>query len=109
MRNFFKQFCLWIAGIVRAFFYCFIQPWFFSFDNTSGSYQNRIKPIRVLITIFAFLVAASVLIKFDNPEWLSDMFVLGLFGQLGLLLGADTWRSNSKDKTMAGRMPDDNA
>ena len=71
----------------------YVKPWFFS-----SSCPDRIKPIRVAISVFILLIVSAVIMKFISPERLSDVFVLGLVGNLGILLGADTWRSNSKDQ-----------
>lgn len=71
----------------------YIKPYFFSSTNL-----NRIKPIRAIITLFLVLIIVAIVIKFFKPNHLSDTFVLGLFGGLGILLGADTWRSNTKTR-----------
>ena len=70
----------------------YVKPWFFS-----GSNLEKIKPIRVAITIMLLLIIIAIVIKLVSPSWLSDTFVLGITGNLGILLGADTWRSNVKD------------
>lgn len=78
---------------LKMFINRFMKPWFFSKDD-----RYRIKPIRAAITITLVLIFTSVIIKMVDPKWLSDTFVLGMIGQMGFLLGADTWRSNSKDR-----------
>jgi len=82
-----------IIEIISAFIKKYVKPFFFAKDC-----PNRIRPIKVVITIFLILIIVSVVIKLLNPEYLSDMFVLGMFGQLGILIGADVWRSNVKTK-----------
>ena len=81
---------LWLAK--------YVKPWFFSSSN-----QDKIKPIRVAITVLLSLVIISIVIKLFNPGWLSDGFIGIMTGQLGILLGADTWRSNSKDVNGNGK------
>lgn len=77
----------------KVFVNKYIKPWFFSSDN-----PDKIKPIRCAITIFIILIVSSVIIKLSDPKWLSDTIVLGLMGNLGLLLGADVWKSNNDKK-----------
>lgn len=71
----------------------YIKPFFFSSDH-----PDRIKPIKFFITFFECLIASSIILKLDNPNWLSDTLILGLMGSLGMLLTADTLKSNSDNK-----------
>lgn len=87
--------------MVRKFIDRFIKPWFFEWDGNSEKYVERIKPVRVIITLFVGIFAAAVFDKIINPGRLSDMFVGGLVLQITSLIGMDTWRANSKDRTRA--------
>ena len=70
----------------------FVRPFFFSKDD------NEIKPIRFFITFFLLLIATGVIMKLAGADWISDALIGILTAQLGLLLGADTWRQNAKTK-----------
>ncbi len=59
--------------------------------------NGTIKPVRVFISIFLCLMVRAMWMKLDGSP-LSDYFILGLIGQVSVLIAADTWRSNSKDK-----------
>ena len=83
-----------ILELVGNFIKKYVKPFFFAKDC-----PDRIRPIKVVITIFLALIIVSVIIKLFNPEYLSDMFILGMCGQLGILIGADVWRNNTKTKT----------
>ena len=71
----------------------YIKPWFFD-----GGSSDKVKPIRVAITVLLALVIVSIVMKLVNPIWLSDAFIGIMTGQIGILIGADTWRANAKDK-----------
>jgi hypothetical protein len=81
--------------ILSDFTYKYIRPWFFKND------ADQIQPIRVAISMCLLLIIAGIIIKFISPQHLSDVFVLGLIGKLTVLLGADTWRQNTKTKINA--------
>jgi len=71
----------------------YIKPFAFESDT-----PDKIKPIRFFTSIFLFLIITILVIKIISPNWLTDWFVATMFGGLTILLGADTWRSNAKDK-----------
>lgn len=71
----------------------FIKPWFFD-----KSCPDRIKPSRMVITTFILLTITGTILKFISPIAFSDMFMAILWGNLSLFVGADTFRSNAKDK-----------
>jgi hypothetical protein len=39
----------------------------------------------------------AIVNKLINPLHLTDMFVLGMAGLFGLMIGSDVWRKNAKD------------
>lgn len=80
----------------------YVKPWFFSSES-----PDKIKPVRVAITVMIHLIFAAIIIKFISPGRLSDTFVLGLAAKLAILIGADTWRSNSKTKAASKIMSHD--
>lgn len=71
----------------------YIKPWFFDSDN-----PNKIKPNKVAISVFLILIIVGIIIKFCSPHYLSDGFMGILLGMVSVLIGAATWRDNSKDK-----------
>lgn len=78
--------------MIKRFIGKYVKPWFFSASN-----PDNIKPIKVVITILIGLVIASIVTKLISPKHLTDMFIGIMVGQIAVLLGADTWRSNAKD------------
>lgn len=60
--------------------------------------KEGFKPIRFIITLTWIAIMIGVVIKFIKPTWLTDTFMGILLGQLSVLIGADTWRQNAKDK-----------
>lgn len=70
----------------------YIRPWFFENGD------NKIKPIRVLLTIMLLLIIASMFMRLLNVKYI-DNDLISRFGIiLGTVLAADIWRRNNKDK-----------
>jgi hypothetical protein len=77
-------------GMIKSFLNKLILPFIFR--------RGRVQPIKVFITILLSLIVWAVVDKIQSPERLGTDFIALLLGNLALLLGADVWRQNGKDK-----------
>lgn len=72
----------------------FFKNVFVPFFAKNGS----VKPIRVFITCLMTLIIWAIFKEVLNPGTMNPQVLGILYGGIGLLIGADTWRSNIKTK-----------
>jgi hypothetical protein len=59
--------------------------------------NGKFKPVRYLITIISHLVIITVIMRLCNVEHIDNGLVGIMTGLVSVLIGADTWRTKSKE------------
>jgi len=62
--------------------------------------DGEFSPIKFFISVFLFLTVWVIIDKIIFPNRLGTDFFAVLWGSVAVLLGADVWRSNTKEKNI---------
>lgn len=60
--------------------------------------NGAVKPIRVFMSCLMVLIIWAIFKEVHTPGTMSPQVLGILYGGIGILIGADTWRSNIKTK-----------